>query len=228
MNPVVFLFGAFASWLLLGASPTVLASPSPSWRAAGQESTVVEPSIREFEQMIRQVAALLTAGHDGQALWLSVSAVSESAVVKRLAERCVALASMGLSASAAFQDFAARFPQGEPLAEASYEVAACLQTAENNGVPLAEVMVRLAEHLEARLDAQSLRQVALAGPRATATLLSWLPALGLAAGYLMGVDPVAVLISTPLGFASLLAGFVLLLAGRFWTAALVRSAGRQP
>ncbi|WP_413248607.1 type II secretion system F family protein [Sinomonas flava] len=103
-------------------------------------------------------------------------------------------------------------------------VAACIETAEASGSPLAGVLDRLAALLEADADAAAARAVALAGPRATAQVLSVLPVAGLGLGFLMGADPVGVLLSTPVGAACLSLGAILTLAGRWWSARLVRSA----
>jgi tight adherence protein B len=73
-------------------------------------------------------------------------------------------------------------------------------------------------------DAEAARQTALAGPRATVSLLAWLPLMGLGLGVALGVDPVAILVGTPLGLAALAAGLVLTVAGRMWSARLVWAA----
>lgn len=110
-----------------------------------------------------------------------------------------------------------------------FQLAACIDVAEASGCPLAEVLTRFAEQLEAEDDAEAARQTALAGPRATVRLLTWLPFLGLGLGVLLGVDPVAVLLVTPLGVAALAAGLALTAAGRIWSSRLVRAAeGPRP
>ncbi|WP_082492842.1 hypothetical protein [Arthrobacter sp. Leaf69] len=110
-----------------------------------------------------------------------------------------------------------------------FQLAACFDVAEATGCPLADVLTRFAAQLEAEDDAEAARQTALAGPRATVRLLTWLPFLGLGLGLLLGVDPVEVLLGTPWGVAALAAGLALTVAGRFWSARLVRSAeGLQP
>jgi tight adherence protein B len=109
------------------------------------------------------------------------------------------------------------------------ELAACFDTAEASGCPLAEILARFAAHLEAEDDAEAARRTALAGPRATVRLLTWLPASGLGLGLLLGVDPVATLLGNPWGLVALAAGVVLTAAGRLWSAGLVRAAaGAQP
>ena len=110
-----------------------------------------------------------------------------------------------------------------------FQLAACFDVAEATGCPLADVLTRFAAQLEAEDDAEAARQTALAGPRATVRLLTWLPFLGLGLGLLLGVDPVEVLLGTPWGVAALAAGLALTAAGRFWSARLVRAAeGLQP
>ena len=65
-------------------------------------------------------------------------------------------------------------------------------------------------------------ETALAAPRATATLLGVLPLGGVALGELVGVDPVAVLIGTPLGRVALVLGLAATWGGRVWMRRLVR------
>ncbi len=108
------------------------------------------------------------------------------------------------------------------------ELAACFEIAEASGCPLADVLTRFAAQLEVEDDAEAARQTALAGPKATVTLLTWLPLLGLGLGMALGVDPLSVLLGTPLGTAALAAGVVLTVAGRIWSARLVRSAIGRP
>ena len=109
------------------------------------------------------------------------------------------------------------------------ELAACFDTAEASGCPLADVLTRFAAHLETEDDAEAARQTALAGPRATVRLLTWLPLSGLGLGLLLGVDPVATLLGNPWGLAALAAGAVLTVVGRLWSSTLVRAAAEaQP
>lgn len=104
------------------------------------------------------------------------------------------------------------------------ELAACFDIAEASGCPLADVLTRFAAQLEVEDDAEAARQTALAGPKATVTLLTWLPLLGLGLGFCLGVDPLAMLLGTPIGLAALVAGILLTVAGRLWSASLVRAA----
>lgn len=116
------------------------------------------------------------------------------------------------------------FPRASRERRTWSELAACLDVAEASGCPLADVLSRFAAQLEAEDDADAARQTALAGPKATVTLLTWLPLMGLGLGIALGVDPLAILLGTPLGLAALAAGVVLTVAGRMWSARLVASA----
>ena len=104
------------------------------------------------------------------------------------------------------------------------ELAACFDIAEASGCPLADVLARFAAQLEVEDDADAARQTALAGPKATVSLLTWLPVMGLGLGMALGVDPLAILFGTPLGMAALAAGLALTVAGRIWSARLVHAA----
>lgn len=104
------------------------------------------------------------------------------------------------------------------------QLAACFDVAEASGCALADVLTRFAAQLDAADDAEAARETALAGPRATVRLLSWLPVLGLGVGTLLGVDPLKILLGTPEGLAALAAGVVLTAAGRIWSTRLVRTA----
>ena len=57
----------------------------------------------------------------------------------------------------------------------------------------------------------------LAGPRATARMLSGLPLIGIALGMLLGADPVGFLLGSPVGLGCLVTGVVLTAVGMWWT-----------
>ena len=108
--------------------------------------------------------------------------------------------------------------------ERLHDLQLSLRMSESVGAPLATSLERAAEHAEERIDALLGRQSALAAPRATGRILSWLPLLGLGLGVLMGSDPVGVLTGSILGVLTGLLGLGLAFAGRRWTAALVHRA----
>lgn len=106
------------------------------------------------------------------------------------------------------------------------ELAACLEVCEASGAPVAAVLARLATRLESEDDGAAMRETALAGPRATVRLLTWLPFVGLGLGMAMGVDPLGVLLGSPLGWACLVSGLALVVAGRAWSTHLISVAAR--
>ena len=108
--------------------------------------------------------------------------------------------------------------------ERLHDLQLSLRMSECAGAPLATSLERAAEHAEERIDALLGRQSALAAPRATGRILSWLPLLGLGLGVLMGSDPVGVLTGSVLGALTGMLGLGLAFAGRRWTAALVHRA----
>jgi tight adherence protein B len=105
-------------------------------------------------------------------------------------------------------------------------LAVTVAVSERTGAPLAACLERLAAAVRAEAAAADERASALAGPRATAQVLGWLPAAGIGLGALVGADPVHALLTTAPGRLCAAAGTALWLAGRLWSAALVRAAAR--
>jgi tight adherence protein B len=108
-------------------------------------------------------------------------------------------------------------------------LAAAYEVAERSGTPASALLERFAELVRAELGREQDRAVALAGPRATASLLSCLPLAAPALGWLIGADPWHALVGTAVGRCCLGLGLGCWLAGRAWTGRLVdrtRQAGR--
>jgi tight adherence protein B len=105
-------------------------------------------------------------------------------------------------------------------------LAVACDVAERAGSPAADVLERFASAVRADTAAIADRDAALAGPRATATVLSWLPLGGVVLGWLIGADPVGTLFGTGAGRACLVTGTALWALGRWWTSALLHRAER--
>lgn len=106
-------------------------------------------------------------------------------------------------------------------------LAAAWSVAAEAGAPLAASLRALAVVL--RDEAQLRRDVgtALAGPAASARLVTALPVVALGFGALLGFDTVGVLLGNPLGLACLVLGGVLLWAGSRWNRGLARAASES-
>lgn len=106
------------------------------------------------------------------------------------------------------------------------QLLACWRISETTGAPLATLLEPLATHCENDTDAYEARTSALAGPKATGSILSWLPLLGLGLGVLMGTNPLEFLLGSPPGVFIGAVGVGLALWGRRWTSKLVTRAER--
>lgn len=130
---------------------------------------------------------------------------------------------------------AARSPAADPVRalraaagteghELLADLAVAWQVVETTGAALGGPAARLAsaardaETVHRELDAQ------LAGPRATALLLSGLPLSGVLLGTALGADPVGFLLGSAAGRGCLLGGALLVAAGAGWTEAVVARA----
>jgi tight adherence protein B len=103
---------------------------------------------------------------------------------------------------------------------------AAARLAARTGAPLAEVIDVVVAGIAEAAEADQLRTAALAGPRATARLLAWLPAGGIVLGTVLGADPVAVLLGGGVGGLCLVGGGALFLIGHRWVRTLVTAAER--
>ncbi|WP_243890579.1 type II secretion system F family protein [Cellulomonas dongxiuzhuiae] len=103
-------------------------------------------------------------------------------------------------------------------------VVAGAHVAAETGAPLADVLEHLADAAAADAEQAGELAAALAGPRATARVLTSLPVLGLLVGSAMGARPWQVLTDGGLGSVLGMTGVALVLAGRAWVGALLRRA----
>ncbi|MBF9127494.1 hypothetical protein I0C86_00565, partial [Plantactinospora sp. S1510] len=94
---------------------------------------------------------------------------------------------------------------------------AAVRLAEQTGAPLADLIQRIEADARAMDRGLAAAEAAEAGARATAWLLAGLPLGGIALGYGIGVDPLRILLYTPLGAACALGAIALQLAGLAWS-----------
>ncbi|WP_226909725.1 type II secretion system F family protein [Georgenia ruanii] len=236
----VGLLVAVASWLLLAPPrPPRRARAGrvrrPAWRDRRRPG---RPAEVDLGVLVTEVATRLRTGAPVERAWAETLARSglsarEPTRTGVLGEGGVPLPLERLAAGGAgragrSRSGRSRARDGPRLGAAAIAalpgaLAACRLTHEL-GAPLAQVLERCAQGLTEAGHARAARAVALAGPRATARLLGWLPLVGLALGAAVGADPVAVLLDGRLGTACLVAGAALVVAGRRWVRALERAA----
>jgi tight adherence protein B len=103
-------------------------------------------------------------------------------------------------------------------------IGAAVELSVRTGCSLAAVLVAIEDDLRARHRQRAELRSATAGPRASATVLAGLPAVGLAMGSGVGADPWHVLTTTGVGQVLLVLGVLLELCGIAWTGLLTRRA----
>ncbi|MQA34794.1 type II secretion system F family protein [Modestobacter roseus] len=109
----------------------------------------------------------------------------------------------------------------DPLGPALVRLAAAVRLSGATGCSLAAVVGAVEDDLRARLRTAAELRSAVAGPRASATVLAGLPVFGLLMGAGVGADPWRVLTTTTPGTVLLVLGVGLELAGLAWSARLV-------
>jgi tight adherence protein B len=88
--------------------------------------------------------------------------------------------------------------------------------AEQTGAPAADLVERIEADSRAADRAKASAAAQAAGAQATALLLAALPLAGIGLGYMIGADPLRVLLHTPLGGVCAAAAVVLQCAGMLW------------
>ncbi|MFP3714609.1 type II secretion system F family protein [Puerhibacterium sp. TATVAM-FAB25] len=208
------LAAAAAAWLATapGGRRAVVALAAPGGTAAvrpgrprRRPGARVDGDAVQVRVVVAQVAALLRSGAPPGAAWTRATGVPVD--------------------DAGVPDEVALAPVvgGEGHARS---VVAATRLALDVGAPLGRVLEAVSDTLVAEAEAQAERDAALAGPRATARVLQWLPAAGALLGWVLGADPLATATDGGAGSAAVGLGLVLLAAGRWWTGRLVAAARR--
>jgi tight adherence protein B len=205
---------AVLRWLLPAALAGLLAGAGGAIAAA-----VLTLAWRQERQAHRRATAdLQMAAHTATALRTMVSELRAGAhpvTAAEAAAEVVPAVSGDLRALAA----SARL-DGELRASALPELAAAWTLGKRHGLPMADVLNAARCDAEARLTFARRTRAKLAGPRASAAVLTGLPALCVLLGQAMGASPLPVLAETAPGQLLLVAGSILLWAGTAWCRAL--------
>lgn len=173
----------------------------------------------EYGKLIRQLSALLRAGCSNAAalellekIWADARG-SAGGDIHAGCARALTQMRTGGTLRAGLAEHAAASNHRSRLWG---RLAWCFAISEQSGAALAELLDQLAAELENSADMRRALDAALAGPRATSRLLTFLPLVGLGLGQLLGINPLAVLTVHPVGRLALLAGVLLWLANRWW------------
>ena len=100
-------------------------------------------------------------------------------------------------------------------------VAVAWRTAEQYGLPMAELLTSVRSDLMARNRFRERTKAALAGAKATALVLALLPVLGIVLGQAIGAAPLSVLLGGGLGGVLLVVGVALVCCGLLWSRRIV-------
>ena len=216
MLTVVGLLTAFAVFLLIPASPASRLQDV----ATGARS---EPAWSELLSLMRLRSrgrrARATRSEAALAALVALAAELRAGLPPQLA-LVHASTDMWPTAIAAVRldgDVATALRQDAVDAPVLRSLAACWEAGSAAGSGLADAVDRLAASHRAAEEIRGELEVQLAGPRATARMLSGLPLIGIALGVLLGADPLGFLLGSPVGFACLAIGIALTVVGMWWT-----------
>jgi tight adherence protein B len=173
---------------------------------------------QEWRAHHRAAADLATAAHAATALRTMVAELKSGAHPVTAAEAAAEVVpelagDLRALATAARLDTELRAP-------ALPELAAAWTLAKRHGLPMADVLDAARRDAEAALAFARRTRAKLAGPRASAAVLTGLPALCVLLGQAMGAAPLTVLTDSTRGGLLLVLGSVLLWAGTAWCRAL--------
>lgn len=145
--------------------------------------------------------------------------MTPQAVMATLSRQNAQLAPISRAISLGEEPGRAIATRGAELPGAAAEVFAGMSSvwtvSERSGAPAADMILRYARAQRSALDADRERHIAMAGPKATVRVLSWLPLIGVGLGLLIGVKPAELFSGLP-GQLSIGGGIVLYLLGRWW------------
>ncbi|TCP56851.1 tight adherence protein B [Tamaricihabitans halophyticus] len=207
-------------WLLLGpggglAAAFAAATGNHRWRTRRKLRATLAAQ-EGMAEAIRALALELRAGaHPAQAA--ASVAVDAHPPAARTMRTIAGTAGLGGDVGVALGQV------GSPdagLAAAHEQLAHAWRLVRAHGLPLAEVVSAVRVCLDQQAKFSGKVHAQLAGPRTSALILAGLPALGVLLGEAMGAEPMAVLLTNPVGQVLLAVGVALACAGVLWSARL--------
>jgi tight adherence protein B len=174
-----------------------------------------EPATGAVAAVVQRLAVLLAAGVPPAAAW---GYLEHGELTGVIADRALE----GGSIAAAIVESSSIVLPAEQTAWRG--LAAAWAVATDAGAPLAPTLRDFAVSLRDLAEVQRDVGAALAAPLATARLVLALPIVGLLFGSALGFNTLATLTTTPIGWACLALGTVLLIGAAAWNRRLVRGA----
>ena len=212
---------------LHAAAAALLAATLTDLRRRGRRHRDLLRTLGTWERSLDDLASALRAGSgpedaldraaDGAASADEATGGTGCGVVTRL-RAAHSHARLGGDVAAAL-----RAGPDDPVAE---DLAGAWLLATRHGVPLAAAVDGLRADVGARRERAVRVDASLAGPRATAMILTALPLFGMLLGSGFGADPLGVLVTGALGGVLCLAGAGFLAAGLLWTDRIIDGARR--
>lgn len=183
------------------------------------DAATADGAADELAHSLRRITDELRAGAHPAAALDGVR--SDGPAAAAMLADAAAAARMGDDVSRALRRVAAERPVvGAGLAR----IADAWSLAERHGIPLADLLAGARSDIAWRVAYARRVHAQLAGPRATAVVLTVLPGLGLLLGQLVGADPLGVLRGGLLGQSLLVLGVGLAIAGFAWSDHILRAA----
>ncbi|WIJ44292.1 type II secretion system F family protein [Curtobacterium citreum] len=146
---------------------------------------------------------------------------ADGAAIARLIDQVAVLVAAGVPPPRAWT-LVGGLPDGDD--PAWHDVRIVIAVAERTGAPVADALRALAAAMRRTAASDRAVRVALAGPRTSARVVLTLPVFGLALASAWGAGAVEVLVAGPVGWCCTVSAAILVLAGRRWSAGLVRRA----
>jgi tight adherence protein B len=181
-------------------------------------------SVEAVASVVQRLAVMLGAGVAPANAWRYLNDMAEAdSVVDSVVRSVGAGGSIPASILGAVPDSGADKARSGS-GSAWKAVAAAWFVASESGAPLASSLREIADTLRQLGQLHRDIDAALAGPRATARFVGFMPLIGLLFGALLGFDTIGVLFGTPVGLGCLVGGTLLSVAAARWTSMLVARA----
>lgn len=139
-----------------------------------------------------------------------------------IAERVAVLIGSGMPPDAAFR------AAGKIRRAQAHQLAPLIEVALHSGAPLGPALNAYAATLRDSAAAARGHDVAIAGPRATVRLITWLPIAGLVLAALLGFDVVHAISGSAIGSVCAGAGIALGVLGSVWSKKIMAMAAPRP